>query len=229
MNQDEIRDMFSHVDHTCLKVDATWEDIRRLCDEGMQYHAATVCLPPAYVRQARKYVGDRLGISTVIGFPNGYSTTAVKIAEAIGAISDGADELDMVIRVGWVKEGNYEAVEEEIRAIKGVCGKKVLKVIIETCLLTYEEKVEMCRVVAAAGADYIKTSTGFSNGGASPADVALLAQNCPEGVKVKASGGIATVADVWHFLVVGADRIGTSRLVAAIEETENAKKEREGK
>lgn len=229
MNQDEIREMFSHVDHTCLKVDATWEDIRRLCDEGMRYQVATVCLPPAYVRQARAYVGDRLAISTVIGFPNGYSTLTAKISEAAGAIADGADELDMVIHVGRVKEKNYDAVEGEIRAVKAVCGKKILKVIIETCLLTQNEKEEMCRVVAAAGADYIKTSTGFSAQGATPADVVLLTECSPKGLKVKASGGIATVADAWHLLIAGADRIGTSRLVAAIEEMKTPKKADEGR
>lgn len=214
MTKEERSAILSRVDHTCLRVDATWEDIRRLCDEGMRYATASVCIPPAYVRQAKEYVGDRLPICTVIGFPNGYSVTAVKVAETKAAVADGADEIDMVIRIGWLKEGNVTALEEEIRAVKAACGDKILKVIIETCLLTDEEKTVMCRVVAAAGADYIKTSTGFSSGGATPADISLFAAHRAPGLLIKAAGGISSFADANAMLSLGADRLGTSRLVA---------------
>ena len=214
MTKEERSAILSRVDHTCLRVDATWEDVRRLCDEGMRYATASVCIPPAYVRQAKEYVGDRLPICTVIGFPNGYSVTAVKVAETEAAVADGADEIDMVIRIGWLKEGNVTALEEEIRAVKAACGDKLLKVIIEACLLTDEEKAVMCRVVAAAGADYIKTSTGFSSGGATPADIALFAAHRAPGLLIKAAGGISSFADANTMLSLGADRLGTSRLVA---------------
>ena len=214
MKMEERSAILSCVDHTCLKVDATWEDIRRLCDDGMQYKTASVCIPPAYVRQAKAYVGDRLPICTVIGFPNGYSVTSVKVAETRAAIADGADEIDMVIFVGWLKEGRTDLLEGEIRAVKQACGDKILKVIIETCLLNDEEKAAMCRVVAAAGAEYIKTSTGFSTAGATPADIALFAANRPAGLLIKAAGGISSFADAQEMLALGADRLGTSRLVA---------------
>lgn len=214
MTNEERSAILSRVDHTCLKVDATWADIRLLCDDGMRYCTASVCIPPAYVRQAKEYVGTRLPICTVIGFPNGYSVTSVKVAEAQAAIRDGADEIDMVIRIGWLKEGNLDALREEIHAVKAACGDKILKVIIETCLLTNEEKAAMCRIVSEAGADYIKTSTGFSSGGATPADIALFAANRAPGLLIKAAGGISSFEDAQTMIALGADRLGTSRLVA---------------
>ena len=223
MTREERSAILSRVDHTCLKVESTWEDIRRLCDDAMLYKTATVCIPPVYIRQAKEYVAGRLPICTVIGFPTGYSATAVKVAETAAAVADGADEIDMVIRVGWLKEGNLTALEEEIRAVKAACGDKLLKVIIETCLLTDEEKAAMCRVVAAAGAEYIKTSTGFSTGGATPADVAIFAANRPEGLKIKAAGGISSFADAAEMIALGADRLGTSRLVAIAKAEDAAK------
>jgi deoxyribose-phosphate aldolase len=217
--------ILSRVDHTCLKVDATWADIRSLCDDGMLYQTASVCIPPAYVRQAKAYVGDRLPICTVIGFPNGYSVPAVKVAEAAAAVADGADEIDMVIHVGLLKEGKTALLEEEIRAVKAACGEKILKVIVETCLLTDEEKATMCRVVAAAGADYIKTSTGFSHGGATPADIALFAANRAPGLLIKAAGGISSFEDAENMLALGADRLGTSRLVTLAKQQDERKEE----
>lgn len=223
MTNEKRSEILSRVDHTCLKVDATWEDIRRLCDEGLHYGTASVCIPPAFVRQAKEYVGNRLPICTVIGFPSGYSVTAVKVAEAKAAVADGADEIDMVIHVGSLKEGKTDAIEAEIRAVKQACGEKLLKVIIETCLLTDEEKATMCRVVAAAGAEYIKTSTGFSTGGATPADISLFAANRPTGLLIKAAGGISSFADAETMLSLGADRLGTSRLVAIAKSEDAAK------
>ena len=212
----EISEILSRCDHTLLLQSATWEEIRALCDDGIKYHTASVCIPPCYVAKAKEYVGDRLPICTVIGFPNGDSTTAVKCFEAEEALREGADEIDMVIHVGDLKAGNDSAILEEIRAIKRVCGDKILKVIIETCLLTEEEKIRMCRIVTAAGADYIKTSTGFSTAGATREDVALMRANVGKNVKVKAAGGIASLQDAEDFIALGADRLGTSRVVKII-------------
>ena len=213
-----INDILSRCDHTQLGVAATWEDIRTLCDDGMIYGTASVCIPPAYVKQAKEYVGEKLTVCTVIGFPNGYSTTAVKCAETADAISNGADEIDMVIPVGYLKDGRDAEILEEIRAVKTVCGNKILKVIIETCLLTEDEKIRMCRIVTAAGADYIKTSTGFSTGGATREDVALMRANVGTAVKVKAAGGIASIKDAEDMIALGADRLGTSRVVRIVKE-----------
>ncbi|MBQ7380703.1 MAG: deoxyribose-phosphate aldolase [Clostridia bacterium] len=213
MNREQI---LSHCDHTLLAQTATWEEIRTVCDDGMRFGTASVCIPPCYVKRAKEYVGDRLAICTVIGFPNGYHTTATKLFETKDALANGADEIDMVINVGTLKQGNDSEIQEEIRQLKEVCGDKILKVIIETCLLTDEEKIRMCRIVTEAGADYIKTSTGFSTAGATPEDVALMAANVGKGVRVKAAGGISDFADAEEFLRLGADRLGTSRLVKAM-------------
>ena len=210
MDQKEI---LKHVDHTLLAQTATWEDIKTICDDAIAYGTASVCIPPSYVERVKKYVGDRMAVCTVIGFPNGYSTTAVKVFETKEALKEGADEIDMVVNLGDVREGNFEKVTEEIRALKEACGKKVLKVIIETCLLTEEEKIALCRCVTDAGADYIKTSTGFSTAGATFADVELFAAHVGPGVKIKAAGGISSFADAEKFMELGADRLGTSRLV----------------
>ena len=215
MNQ-EIETILSCCDQTLLAQTATWADIQKVCDDGMNYHTASVCIPPCHVKQAKEYVGDRLAICTVIGFPTGYHTTAVKCFEAQAAVQDGADELDMVINLGWVKEGRYDAVGAEIKALKAVCGDKVLEVIIETCLLTDEEKIEMCRVVSESGADFIKTSTGFSTGGATPEDVRLMRTYTDAQVKVKAAGGISNLTDAARMLSEGADRLGTSRVVKEV-------------
>ncbi len=209
--------VLSKCDHTLLGQAATWADIKKICDEGMHYGTASVCIPPCYVRNAKEYVGDRLAICTVIGFPNGYNSTAVKVFETRDAIENGADEIDMVINIGLLRAGEYDAVREEIRAIKETCGDKILKVIIETCLLTEEEKVKMCELVTQAGADYIKTSTGFSKAGATLEDVRLMCENVGEGVLVKAAGGISGMEDAKRFLEVGASRLGTSRVVKELQ------------
>ena len=213
----EKRELLSRLDHTLLKQTATWEEIRRICEEGMKYQTASVCIPPCYVKRAKEYVQDKVNICTVIGFPNGNTTTAVKVLETRDAVENGADEIDMVINLGMVKERDYDRVLEEIQAVKQACGGKVLKVIIETCLLTEDEKLEMCRVVTRSGADYIKTSTGFSTGGATFADVELMRKHVGEQVKVKAAGGISSVEDAEKFLDLGADRLGTSRLITLLE------------
>ena len=215
MNQ-EMQKILSAVDHTLLAQGATWQEIRAICDDGMKYGCASVCIPASYVKQAVDYVEGKLAICTVIGFPNGYSTTAVKCAETRDAVANGAEEIDMVINIGWVKDGLYDKVLEEIRAIKEACGGKLLKVIIETCLLTDAEKVEMCRVVSDSGAEYIKTSTGFAGGGATREDVALFKANVAPHVKIKAAGGIADLNDARDFMALGADRLGTSRIVKAV-------------
>ncbi len=215
----EINEILKHCDHTLLTRTATWEEIRDLCDDGIQYGVASVCIPPCYVKQAKQYVEGKLPICTVIGFPNGYNSTEVKSFEAMKALSDGADELDMVINLGMVKAGDYTAVEKEIKALRKLCRGKSLKVIIETCYLTREEKVALCGTVTAAGADYIKTSTGFGSGGATFEDVALFAANVGEGVKIKAAGGISSLADAERFLELGADRLGTSRIVKIAKES----------
>ena len=213
----EKREILKRLDHTLLKQTATWEQIRTLCEEGMEYKAASVCIPPCYVKKARDYVQERLKICTVIGFQNGNMTTAAKVFETEDAVKNGADEIDMVINLGMVKEQNYEGVLAEIQEIKKACHGKLLKVIIETCLLTEEEKIKLCQVVTRAGADYIKTSTGFSTGGATFADVELMRNHVGKDIKVKAAGGIASVEDAEKFIALGADRLGTSRLISLLE------------
>ena len=212
-----VEKILSKCDHTLLGQTATWEQIKKICDEGMLYHTASVCIPPSFVKQAKEYVGDKLAICTVIGFPNGYNTTAVKVFETKDALANGADEIDMVINIGKLRQGLDEEVCEEIRAIKEACGKNILKVIIETCLLTEEEKIRMCKIVTDAGADYIKTSTGFSTAGATLEDVRLMRANVGEKVLVKAAGGISGLEDAENFLEAGADRLGTSRVVKAVQ------------
>ncbi len=214
------KDILAKVDHTLLAQTATWEEIRQICNDGMRYETASVCIPPSYVEQAKNYVGDRLKICTVIGFPNGYNTTAVKEFETKDALKKGADEIDVVINLGWVKDGRFDLVEKEIRTLKDACGGNVLKVIIETCLLTEEEKVKMCEVVTNSGADFIKTSTGFSTSGATFADVALFKEHVGPQVKIKAAGGISSFADAEKFVELGADRLGTSRLVKIMKQNE---------
>lgn len=214
------KDIFGKVDHTLLLQGATWEEIRQICEDAMAYGTASVCIAPSYVKQAREYMGDRMAVCTVIGFPNGYNTTAVKEFEAKDAIAAGAEEIDMVINIGWVKDGRYDLVEEEIRTLKKACGDKILKVIIETCLLTEDEKIQMCETVTKAGADYIKTSTGFSTAGATFEDVALFATHVGENVKIKAAGGISSFDDAGEFIRLGADRLGTSRIVKLAKQEE---------
>lgn len=215
--------ILSKCDHTLLAQTATWEEIRAICDDGMKYGTASVCIPPSYVKRAKEYVGERLAICTVIGFPNGYNTTAVKCFETEEAVREGADEIDMVINLGALRDGDYDFVREEIRAIKKACGDKILKVIIETCLLNEEEKKVMCRLVTEAGADFIKTSTGFSTAGATREDVKLMRENVGAGVMVKAAGGIGNLQDARDFLALGADRLGTSRVVKEVKQREENK------
>ncbi|MCI5792644.1 MAG: deoxyribose-phosphate aldolase [Lachnospiraceae bacterium] len=209
----DIKEILTHADHTLLSQTATWEDIKQICDDGIKYHTASVCIPPSFVKQASEYAKGQVKICTVIGFPNGYNTTKVKEFEAKDAVENGADEIDMVINLGWVKEGRYDLITEEIRTLKAVCKDKILKVIIETCLLTDDEKKELCRCVTDAKADYIKTSTGFSTAGATFSDIKLFAENIGPDVKMKAAGGISSVEDADEFLRLGADRLGTSRIV----------------
>lgn len=216
MNQSEL---LGKVDHTFLSPQATWEDIRRICDEGIKYHTATVCIPPCFVKKAKEYTGEKLKICTVIGFPNGYQTTDVKQYEAKDALANGADEIDMVIRIGWVKEKAYSCLLKEIQTIRHSCGEKPLKVIIETCLLSEDEKIRLCEIVTESGADYIKTSTGFSKGGATFEDIALMKKHVGKGVKIKAAGGISSLKDAQEFIRLGADRLGTSRIVQLVKET----------
>lgn len=208
-----IKEILSKCDHTLLAQGATWEDIKAVCDDGIKYGTASVCIPASHVKQAKEYVGDRLPICTVIGFPNGYSTTATKLFECKDALANGADEIDTVINVGHLKAGLYDEILCELRALKEACGQKILKVIIETCLLTDEEKIKMCEIVTASGADFIKTSTGFSTAGATREDVALFAKHIGEGVKIKAAGGISSLEDAEAFIALGATRLGTSRIV----------------
>lgn len=209
----KLSEILARCDHTLLGQTATWEDIKAICDDGIKYSTASVCIPAAYVREAKEYVGDRLQICTVIGFPNGYSTTATKVFECADAIKNGADEIDTVINVGYLKSARYDEILDELKQLKATCGDKILKVIIETCLLTDDEKVKMCEIVTLSGADYIKTSTGFSTGGATREDVALFAANVGADVKIKAAGGIASLEDAEAFIALGADRLGTSRIV----------------
>ena len=216
----QINEILSHCDHTLLKPEATWEQIRQVCDDGLKYGCASVCIPAAYVRRAAEHVGNRLKICTVIGFPNGYSTTQVKVFETEDAIRNGADEIDMVINLGWVKDALWPQILEELRAVKASCQGRILKVIVETCLLTEEEKIKLCQLVTEAGADYIKTSTGFSTGGATLADVALFKEHIGVNVKIKAAGGIRTLEDAQAFLDQGADRLGTSAIVKLVRDKE---------
>lgn len=208
-----VEEMLTHVDHTQLKAYADWEDIRQLCEEAAAFYTASVCIPSCYVKRVKESYGNVVKICTVVGFPLGYCNTAAKVAETEAALKDGADEIDMVINISDVKNGDYDKVEEEIRLIKQTCGSHVLKVIIEACYLTEEEKIAMCRAVTSAGADYIKTSTGFGTGGAAPEDIRLFLAHIGSGVKVKAAGGISTLEDMEMFLELGCDRIGTSRAV----------------
>ena len=219
----EMKEVLARCDHTLLRQDCTADEIRELCDQAIKYQCASVCIPPAHVAGAKKYVGDRLKICTVIGFPNGYMTSAVKAFETKDAVEHGADEIDMVINLGMVKDGCWGDVLEDIKAVRKACTGKILKVIIETCLLTEAEKIQLCAIVSAAQADYIKTSTGFSTAGASFEDVALMRAHCDSRVKVKAAGGISSLEDAVRFIELGADRLGTSRIVKiAIAEEQRA-------
>ena len=209
----ELKDILAKCDHTLLTQTATWEEIKAICDDGIRYSTASVCIPASFVKQAKEYVGDKLAICTVIGFPNGYATTAAKCFMATDAVDNGADEVDMVINIGWAKEGKWDAITAEIAAIKAACKGRLLKVIIETCLLTDEEKIALCKCVSDSGADYIKTSTGFSKAGATFEDVALFAKHVAPHVKIKAAGGISSIEDAEKFIALGADRLGTSRIV----------------
>ena len=210
----EIKDILKYVDHTLLKQEATWEQMKVICDDAIKFSTASVCVPPSFVKQCKDYCGEKMKICTVIGFPNGYNTTAVKVFETEDALHNGADEIDMVINIGWVKDKKFDLIKEEIKAIKNACGDKILKVIIETCLLTDEEKIEMCKIVTEAKADFIKTSTGFSTAGATREDIKLFSENIGENVKMKAAGGIASLTDAEDFLKLGAQRLGTSRIVS---------------
>ena len=215
----KTENILSKVDHTLLSQTATWEQIKVICDDGIKYSTASVCIPPSYVKQAKEYVGDKLKICTVIGFPNGYNTTAVKCFETADAVNNGADEIDMVINIGWLKDKKYDLVLEEIKEIKKACSGRLLKVIIETCLLTEEEKIKMCEIVSESGADYIKTSTGFSIGGATKEDVALFKKYVSDSVKIKAAGGISSMQVAEDFIELGASRLGTSRIVKIVKES----------
>ena len=217
----ELSDILKKCDHTLLGQTATWAEIQAICDDGIKYSTASVCIPAAYVKQAKGYVGEKLAICTVIGFPNGYATTAAKCFMAADAVANGADEVDMVINIGWAKDGKWAEITEEISAIKEACNGKLLKVIIETCLLTDEEKIQLCKCVSDSGADYIKTSTGFSKAGATFADVALFKKHVAPHVKIKAAGGISSIEDAEEFIRLGADRLGTSRIVKIAKGLEN--------
>ena len=217
----ELKDILAKCDHTLLLQQSTWEEIKAICDDGIKYSTASVCIPASFVKQAKEYVGDKLAICTVIGFPNGYSTTKVKCLEALDAVENGADEVDMVINIGWAKDGKWAEITEEIAAIKQHCQGKILKVIIETCLLTDEEKIALCKCVSDSGADYIKTSTGFSKAGATFADVELFDKHVAPHVKIKAAGGISSIEDAEKFIALGADRLGTSRIVKIAKGLEN--------
>ncbi len=217
MDQKEI---LKHVDHTLLLQGATWDEIRQICDDAVKYQTASVCIPPSYVKQAGEYLDGKMAVCTVIGFPNGYMTTAAKEFETKDALANGASEIDMVINIGWLKDRKYDLIEEEIRTLKKACGEKILKVIIETCLLTDEEKIRMCEIVTKAGADYIKTSTGFSTAGATFDDIRLFSEHIGPDVKMKAAGGISSMADAEKFLELGADRLGTSRIIKLVKNEE---------
>ena len=212
----DVKEILAHCDHTLLKQESTWAQIKEVCDDGLKFGCASVCIPASYVKQANDYVGNDLKICTVIGFPNGYSTTEVKVFETEDAIRNGADEIDMVINIGWAKDGRWDDLLEEIKSVKASCQGRILKVIVEACLLTQEEKVKLCQIVTQSGAEYIKTSTGFSTGGATREDVALFKANVGPDVKVKAAGGIRTLQDAENFLNLGADRLGTSAIVKLV-------------
>lgn len=214
----DIKKILSYVDHTLLSQSATWEQIKAVCDDGIKYQTASVCIPASYVKQSKEYVGDKLPICTVIGFPNGYSTTAAKCFETADAVENGADEIDMVINIGWLKDKEYDLILDEINRIKAACNGKLLKVIIETCLLTDEEKIKMCQIVSQSDADYIKTSTGFSTSGATFEDIELMAKNVEGGLKIKAAGGISSIEDAEKYIALGASRLGTSRIVKIVKE-----------
>lgn len=220
----DVKEILKHVDHTLLLQPSTWAEIRQICDDAVKYGTASVCIPPCYVKEAAEYLRGRMAVCTVIGFPNGNVTTAVKEFETKDALANGASEIDMVINIGWLRDKRYDLVENEIRTLKAACGEKILKVIIETCLLTDEEKVKMCQLVTRAGADYIKTSTGFSTGGATFADVELFAKHVGPNVKIKAAGGISSPDDAVKFLELGADRLGTSRIVKLVKSEEASSK-----
>lgn len=216
----DVKEILKHVDHTLLLQPSTWAEIQQICDDAVKYGTASVCIPPCYVKDAAEYLQGRMAVCTVIGFPNGNVTTAVKEFETKDAIANGASEIDMVINIGWLRDKRYDLVENEIRTLKAACGDKILKVIIETCLLTDEEKIKMCELVTNAGADYIKTSTGFSKGGATFADIELFAKHVGPKVKIKAAGGISSLDDAEKFLELGADRLGTSRIVKLVKNEE---------
>ena len=218
----DVKDILCRCDHTLLTQGATWGEIRALCDDGVKYGCASVCIPASYVARAAEYLHGRLPVCTVIGFPNGYSTTAAKCFEARDAVENGADEIDMVINIGWAKDGRWDDLLSEIQAVKAACGGHILKVILECCLLTEEEKIRLCEVVTESGADFIKTSTGFGGGGATREDVALMAAHVGPGVAIKAAGGIATLQDAEDFIALGASRLGTSRVVKAVKALEAA-------
>lgn len=214
----DIKEILSYVDHTLLSQSATWEQIKAICDDGMKYKTASVCIPASYVKQAKEYVGNKLPICTVIGFPNGYSTTAAKCFETADAVENGADEIDMVINIGWLKDKEYDLILDEINRVKAACNGKLLKVIIETCLLTKDEKIKMCEIVSASDADYIKTSTGFSTSGATFEDIELMADNVADDLEIKAAGGISSIEDAEKYIALGASRLGTSRIVKIVKE-----------
>ncbi len=217
----ELKAVLAAVDHTMLSVTATWEDVKALCDDAIAYGVASVCIPPCYVKQAAEYLNGKLPVCTVIGFPNGYTTTAAKCFEAAEAVKNGADEIDMVINIGWLKGKRYDLILEEIKAVKAACKGKLLKVIIEACLLDEQEKIKMCQIISEAGADFIKTSTGFSEGGATEEDVVLFTKHVKPPVKIKAAGGISSISDAQDFLKLGANRIGTSRIVKIVKSQTN--------
>jgi len=216
----DIKDILARVDHTLLAQTATWEEIKNICDDGVKYKTASVCIPPSFVKRAKEYTGGKLNICTVIGFPNGYNTTETKAFETADAIKNGADEIDMVINIGALKEGNVKAIRDEIATLKGICGTRILKVILETCLLTDEEKITMCRIVTETGADFIKTSTGFSKAGATREDIKLFREHIGKGVSMKAAGGIRSIADAEDFIALGCARLGTSAIVKIVKQEE---------
>lgn len=216
----DVKEILKHVDHTLLLQGATWEEIKQICDDAMKYETASVCIAPSYVKQAAEYMGDKMAVCTVIGFPNGYMTTKAKEFETKDALENGASEIDMVINIGWLKDKKYDLIENEIRALKAVCKDKILKVIIETCFLTDEEKIKMCEIVTNAGADYIKTSTGFGGAGATFDDIKLFSEHIGPNVKMKAAGGISSMEDAEKFLELGADRLGTSRIIKIVKNEE---------
>nr|WP_288743817.1 deoxyribose-phosphate aldolase [uncultured Mediterraneibacter sp.] len=216
----DIKEILKHVDHTLLLQGSTWEEIKQICDDAMKYGTASVCIAPSYVKQAAEYMGDKMAVCTVIGFPNGYMTTAAKTFETKDALENGASEIDMVINIGWLKDKKYDLIENEIRSLKEICGDKILKVIIEACFLTEEEKIKMCEIVTNAGADYIKTSTGFGGAGATFEDIKLFSEHIGPNVKMKAAGGISSIEDAEKFLELGAERLGTSRIIKIVKNEE---------